>query len=64
MLFFYCLKILIFLNLLSHYIKLNEDKENSKQKIDDDNCGFEKEKYTVACHLKCFRCGLEMTLSE
>jgi hypothetical protein len=58
------LKIVIVPNLLIHYIKLDESKEgNSKQKIECIKCGFIMGEYTV-CHLKCFKCGLELTDSE
>jgi len=58
------MKILIIPNLLFQYVKLEEDKESLKQKIDCDRCGFKMYKYTGGCHLKCFRCGLELTISE
>jgi len=58
------MKILIVLNLLFQYIQLDEDKENPVQKIYCDNFGFEMDKYIGGCMLKCFRCGLEQTISE
>jgi hypothetical protein len=58
------MKILIVPNLLFQYVKLEEDKESPKQKIDCDRCGFKMDKYTGGCQLKCFRCGLELTISE
>jgi hypothetical protein len=58
------MKIVIVPNLLIHYIKLDESKEgDSKQKIECIKCGFIMGEYTV-CHLKCFKCGSELTDSE
>jgi DNA-directed RNA polymerase subunit RPC12/RpoP len=57
------MKILIVPNLLIQYVSL-EDNEKSEQKVDCDRCGFKMDKYTGGCQLKCFRCGLEITISE
>lgn len=58
------MKILIVPNLLFQCIKLNEvDEKNSKQKIECIRCGFKMGEYNV-CHLKCFKCGLELISTD
>jgi hypothetical protein len=59
------MKIVIVPNLLFQYIKLDDESNEGspKQKIECIKCGFIMGEYTV-CHLKCFKCGSELTDSE
>lgn len=62
------MKILIIVNSPYHYINLNDRnyesiKKNAKEKIECIICGFEMRELTV-CHLKCFKCGSELTCSD
>lgn len=62
------MKILIVPNVVFQYIKLegrdyDKLKDESKEKIECIRCGFKMEELSV-CHIKCFRCGAELTCSD
>jgi hypothetical protein len=58
-------RILIVPNLLIHYIKFDKDyRKKQEQEIEYDLCGFKMDKYTGGCQFKCFRSGLEISVSE